>query len=71
MGTVFLRHIDGRGRRVRLLLMSLREQWDRDGSMVALPLVLLSVFLGWFLGKWIIPHAKYSLLDLIILQKIT
>lgn len=28
-----------------------------------------SVVLGWFLGKWIIPYSKYSLLDLIILQK--
>lgn len=56
MGTLFFRPTDGGGRRVRLLLVSLREQWDRDGSVVALPLVLLSVFLGQFLGKWIIPH---------------
>lgn len=44
---------------------AVRQGWQHGGTS----LVLLSVFLGWFLGKWIIPHSKYSLLDLIIFQK--
>lgn len=44
---------------------TVRQGWQHGGTS----LVLVSVFLGWFLGKWIIPHSKYSLLDLIIFQK--